>query len=62
MPHISSIVKEISKGQAKVERSCYEIPWCGLYKIKIHRKHPEGAKITFLLRFCVLYKDVASLL
>ena len=54
MPHISSIVKEISKGQAKVERSCYEIPWCGLYKIKIHRKHPEGAKITFLLRFCVL--------
>ena len=54
MPHISSIVKEISKGQAKVERSCYEIPWCGLYQIEIYKKHLLGANITFLLGFCVL--------
>ena len=35
-------------------RSCYQIPWCGLYRIKIYRKRPDGANLTFLFGLCVL--------
>ena len=34
-----------------IKRSCYEILLCGLYEIKIYRKHPVGANITFHLEF-----------
>ena len=44
---IPGIMSNILIERKVFKRSCYEIPLCGLYRIKIYRKHPKEAKTTF---------------